>query len=60
MTYEMRYDTDGPYIVWENLGYEGWHPRSFDDLTVALEYQRYSSEFVVTKVLKYKVEEIEE
>lgn len=46
-------DTSGPFIVWENYGYEGWHPKSFGDLRTALTATRYNSEFVVCKLVDF-------
>jgi hypothetical protein len=48
-------DTDGPVIVWENCGYEGWRPKSFPDLKAALLATRYNSEFVVTERVEFDV-----
>lgn len=52
-------DTKGPYIVWENYGYEGWKPTSFESITAALIYQRYNSEWILTKPVTYEVKETE-
>ena len=35
-------DLEGPYIVWENYGYEGWKPKSYKDLATALTTPRYN------------------
>lgn len=40
---------DGPYIVWENYGYEGWKPKSYPNLKEALTTPRYVSEWEITK-----------
>lgn len=53
----MTYSADGPFIVWENCGCEGWQPKSFMTLKEALSAQRYNSEFVVTKLVNYEVTE---
>jgi len=45
----------GPFIVWENYGYEGWQPKSYPTLKAALSAQRYNSEFVVTKAVDFDV-----
>ena len=49
--------TEGPYVVWENYGCEGWQPKSYTDLREALTAQRFNSEFVVTKVVDYEITE---
>jgi hypothetical protein len=48
----MSADTAGPVIVWENYGCEGWHPKSFPDLKVALPgtfplFQRWSARILL-------------
>lgn len=48
-------DAEGPYIVWENLGYDGWHPYSFKTLKEALEKQKFSSEWVIAKLVVYEI-----
>lgn len=51
-------DAKGPYIRWENHGYEGWHPQSFNTLKEAVEVApTYNSEFVITKLTEYVVKE---
>lgn len=47
----------GPVIVWENNGYEGWHPTSFETVKEALLAQRYNSEFVITRAVVFDVVE---
>jgi hypothetical protein len=42
---------EGPFIVWEYYGYEGWHPTSYPTLEQALSAPRDQSEYAVTKVL---------
>lgn len=51
----MRWDASGPYIAWEDLGCEGWHPRSFDTLRAAVEHKGYSSAYAVTRVVEYDI-----
>lgn len=48
-------EAEGPIIVWENLGYEGWHPKSFVTIKEALLATRYSSEFVLTRLIEFDV-----
>ena len=50
-------DTDGPYIVWENYGYEGWHPKSYSNLAEALTDTRYNTEWEITKKVSFIVTE---
>lgn len=47
----------GPYILWLDYGCEGWKPESFPTLKQALSANRYSSNFVVTKLLDFDVVE---
>jgi len=55
----MNNDTAGPYIVWENHGYDGWHPKSFKTLKEALvSGERYSSQWVLTKSVSFDVQEV--
>ena len=51
-------DTAGPFIVWENHGYEGWLPTSYQTLKEALLGHKYASECVITKTVDYVVEEL--
>jgi hypothetical protein len=53
----MSDDTDGPVIVWENYGCEGWQPKSYPTLKDALLAARYNSEFVFTKRAEFDVVE---
>lgn len=48
-------DAVGPIVVWENYGYEGWHPKSFATVKEALLGERYNSEFVITKRMEFDV-----
>lgn len=52
-------DAKGPYVVWTNCGYDGWNPKSYKTLKEALKGERYSSAFVVTKVVEFEVVETE-
>ena len=49
----------GPYIVWENNYCEGWQPTSFNTILEALEKQKYSIEWLITKTISYEVKEID-
>lgn len=51
---------EGPYIVWEDGGCEGWSPKSYPTLKEALEGHRYATEWVVTKRVSYEVTETED
>ena len=48
------------YIIWTDYGYDGWQCEGFKTLEELQEYlkmpQNFGNEFVVTKVLDYKVE----
>lgn len=50
-----RPDTNGPIILWENYGCEGWGPRSFDTLKEALLAHRYQQDFVITALVDVEV-----
>lgn len=50
-------EIDGPYIVWENYGVEGWRPKSYSNLADALCSPRYCSEWEITKKLKLEMAE---
>jgi hypothetical protein len=52
--------TNGPFIVWQDYGYEGWAPTSYATLKEALEAHRYQSEFVITKRVEFDVVERDE
>ena len=52
-------DESGPFIVWENVGYEGWHPKSYQTLKDAVSDKRYQLTFVITKRVEYEVLETE-
>ena len=50
-------DTKGPFIVWENYGYEGWQPKSYQTLKEALTGQKLTSEWTMTKLVHFVVNE---
>ncbi len=50
-------DTKGPFIVWENYGYEGWQPKSYNTLKEAVIALRFNSEWIVTRLISYEVTE---
>jgi len=51
-------ETEFNYIVWDNHG-EGWSPTGYEILEDAVKHHdSYGSESVITKLVKYKVEEI--
>jgi hypothetical protein len=49
-------DLKGPYIVWEDYGTEGWHPKSYTTPKEALLDARYQR-FILTKALVFEVVE---
>lgn len=56
-------DTEGPYIVWVNYGYNGWSPTSYATIQEAIVHgsrEAYGYEIVVTKTVSVKVEEVPE
>jgi len=52
-----RDDANGPIILWLDYGCEGWKPTSFDTVKEALEADRYSADFRVTRLVDYQVYE---
>jgi hypothetical protein len=48
----------GPYVVWEDHGYEGWMPKSYETLKEAVSGERYTNEWIVTKVVPFEVNEV--
>lgn len=50
-------DAAGPFIVWENLGCEGWHPKSFATIEEAVTGQKYATEYVITRRVSFRVVE---
>lgn len=56
----IRHDNaEGPYVVWQNYGCEGWKPTSYTSLREAVLDQKYQSEFVVTKIVEFRILELE-
>lgn len=51
-------DLKGPYILWEDYGSEGWHPKSYATPKDALTDTRYNR-FLLTKAVVFKVIETE-
>lgn len=43
----------GPFIIWQNYGYEGWKPASFNSIEEALKSDLYS-EWILTKKIDFK------
>ncbi len=50
-------DTEGPYIVWINYDCEGWALSSYASLKEAVEADKQSREFIITKKCEYIVVE---
>jgi hypothetical protein len=55
-----NYSVEGPIIVWEDLGCEGWSPTSFPTIKAALQATHYASGWIITKTVQYTVVEAEE
>jgi hypothetical protein len=51
----MTYDPTGPFVVWQNYGYDGWQPRSFQTLREAVLADRHGTEFVVTRIVEFEI-----
>jgi hypothetical protein len=51
---------EGPYIVWEDGGCEGWSPKSYPTIKDALEGYKYTTDWIITKVVSYQVTEAED
>lgn len=47
----------GPFVVWEDYGCEGWHPKSYDTLAEAV---RTSPDKTITRLVEFKVVEMAE
>lgn len=52
-------DIAGPIIRWDDFGYGGWKPTSFATIKDALESERYSNGFCITKAMRYDVVEVD-
>lgn len=48
-------DVLGPYIVWENYGVEGWHPKSYKTLAEALCSPRSCCEWEITRKAEFSI-----
>lgn len=48
---------EGPFTVWEDLGYEGWTFTDYPTLEAALHHQALTSRRVIQKPVSYKVTE---
>lgn len=53
----MSEGTEGPIIMWINYGSDGWKPTSYPSVRSALEADRFTSQFIITKPLAYDVVE---
>lgn len=51
--------TCGPIILWQDYGCEGWKPTSFDTIKEALEYNKYQSNWKITRTVSFDVIEKE-
>lgn len=47
-------DPEGPIIVWEDFGCEGWHPKSYPSIAAAIAQHRGANGKVVTRLLTVK------
>lgn len=47
-------DIQGPFIVWEDYGCEGWQPKSYPTMREALCVQK-TYNFVITKIAEFNV-----
>lgn len=50
-------DVKGPFIVWENYGYEGWQPKSYNTLKEAVVAWKSTTEWRLTRVIEFNVTE---
>jgi len=48
---------DGPIILWIDYGHEGWKPTSYTSVQEALKAPKYGSNYVITRLVAYTVEE---
>lgn len=54
----VQFEPTEPIIIWVNYGVEGWKPKSYPSLRQALVDTRYSSDFVVTRLVQFDVVEV--
>jgi hypothetical protein len=47
-----------PYIVWISYGVEGWKPEYFQTLEEALLAPKFTSEFIITKQVRFTITEV--
>lgn len=50
---------DHPFILWRSYGHEGWQPEGYSSIQDALEVEKYSCIWIITKNVFYEVKEIE-
>ena len=52
-------EIEGPWIIWEDCGSEGWRPKTFPTLGALLLAQepRYNSRWIITKRVELEVSE---
>lgn len=55
MTDELKKLKNANYILWQDYGYEGWHPTVFDTLEQALETQKYYNDWIITEPSHYTI-----
>ena len=56
----MSEKPQGPYTLWLDYGYEGWKPTDFATLRAALEADKYSSNWHISRPATYSIIEISE
>lgn len=47
-------DPEGPIIVWEDFGTEGWHPTSYPSIVDAIARHRGANGVVITRRMTVK------
>ena len=45
---------EGPYILWQDFGYEGWRGQRFKTLKEALMAERYQSDWMITRDINWE------
>lgn len=54
---DHNWHANGPYIVWQDYGLEGWHPQSYNTADDALAAKHPHD--VITRLVEFKEVEVE-
>lgn len=50
----IKSDIEGPYILWVKSDY-AYSPQSFSSIEEALKIEKYTSDWIITKEVKYEI-----